>query len=290
MIESCVFTDEISLDFEEAVRSCAELHVRYIEPRGVWDTNINKIDLDGAKRMKTILDRYGVRVGIIGSGFGKCSLIDEDEWAEHLGILERQFRFCDLFGTRLIRGFPFWLPAGDDWERTPRPVMSDYIERIAAKMTRAAEMAAKEGVTISIETEPSTFSGSCEEAAAIIAAVDSPAFTCCWDIANSWHFGVPAYPEGYKEIRGTVTHVHVKDISLDPNDPAKSTGTTHIDLGDIPYRDIFRALIDDGYDALASVETHLFFNMADRFRWLKPATEAALRNLNRVLAEVQGGF
>jgi len=30
--------------------------------------------------------------------------------------------------------------------------------------------------------------------------------------------------------------------------------------------------------------------MAGRFAWLEPATVAALRNLNRVLAEVQGGF
>ena len=39
---------------------------------------------------------------------------------------------------------------------------------------------------------------------------------------------------------------------------------------------------------VASVETHLFFGHQPRYRWLQPATIDALRNLNRVLAEVQG--
>lgn len=290
MIQACVFTDELSKDFEEAVRICAELRVPYIEPRGMWGTNINRIDLEGAEKMKAVLDRFGVKVGILGSGFGKCGLDNDDEWKEHLTFLERQFRFCDLFGTRLIRGFPFWLPAGGDWDREPRPDIDRYLDRIAEKLKVAAAMAEREGIQISLETEPSTFSGSCQETAAIISAVDSPAFSCCWDVVNSWHFGEPAFPDGYKHIRGKVTHVHVKDAALDPGDRGKTKGSTHIDLGDIPYHEIFNALIDDGYEGLASVETHLFAKMADRFRWLQPATVAALRNLNRVLAEVQGGY
>lgn len=290
MIESCVFTDEISHDFEEAVKTCAELHVRYIEPRDLWGTSVNKIDLDGAKKMKAILDRYGVRVGVLGSKFGKCDIDNEDEWAGHLEMLERQFKLCDLFGTRIIRGFPFWVPNRERWADAPRPLVEDYLDRIVEKIGKAAAMAEQAGITISLETEPATFSGSCREAGTIVKKVGSPALTVCWDVANSWHFGVPAYPDGYADIRGSVTHLHIKDLGLDPADPAKTTGSTHIDLGDIPYHEIFRALIDDGYDGLASVETHLFSKMANRFTWLKPATVNALRNLNRILAEVQGGF
>lgn len=289
MIESCVFTDEISRDFETAVKTCAELHVRYVEPRGVWDTDINAIDIDGAKKMKKVLDRYGVRVGIIGSGYGKCRIDDDDEWERHQKILERQFAFCDLFGTRIIRCFPFSFPEGFAW-RTERPPLEDYLEQIVEKFKSPAEKAEREGIVLSFETEPSTFSGSCFEVKTILDALDSSALSCCWDIANSWHFGTVAYPDGYKQVRGTVTHVHVKDIKLDPDDHTKPAGMTHIDLGDIPYHDIFGELIKDSYDGLASVETHLFSEMANKFRWLKPATEAALRNLNRVLAEVQRAF
>lgn len=288
MIQPCVFTDEISRDFEEAIRICAELRVPYIEPRGLWDTNINRIDLDDAKRMKSIMDRYGVKVGIIGSGFGKCSLFDDDEWQEHLQIFERQLRFCDLFGTRLIRSFPFWVPEDIDWRKGQRPALGAYLPQIVDKLKGPCERAEEEGIILSIEAEGSTFSSTCPEIRTIIDAVGSPALTCCWDVANSWSFGRIAYPDDYKFIRGLVTHLHIKDCTFDPQDRSKKTGRTHIDRGEIPYPEIFRVLIDDGYDGLASVETHLFFGMADRFRWLKPATIAALRNLNRVLAQVQG--
>jgi sugar phosphate isomerase/epimerase len=291
MIESCVFTDEVAADFEEAVRICAELHVRYVEPRGLGGgVNINRIDRDGAAGMKRILDSYGVRVGVIGSSFGKCALDNEEEWEEHLAILERQIEFCELFGTRVIRGFAFWLPAREDWRRGPRPDIEERIERIVERLAVACSLAEEAGVTLALETEPSTFSGSCAEVGRILEAVGSPALSCCWDVANSWHFGVPAYPEAYRSIRGRVRHLHIKDLAIASEDPSRILGTTHIDLGDIPYHEIFRALIDDGYDGLASVETHLFFGMADRHRWLQPATVSALRNLNRVLAEVQGGF
>lgn len=287
MIQSCVFTDEISMDFEEAIRVCAELRVPYIEPRAFWDTDINRIDMDGARRMKAIMDRYGVQVAVIGSGFGKCSLTDEAEWQEHLQILDRQIAFADLFGTRIIRMFPFWLPKGFDWRAGRRPNLDEYMDQIVSRLRVACQRAEREGIIFSMEAEGSTFSGTCPEIRAIIDAVGSKALTCCWDVANSWTDGRVAYPDDYELIRGLVTHVHVKDATLDPNDRSRTVGRTFIDRGDIPWADIFRTLIADGYDGVASVETHLFFGMADRFRWLKPATEEALRNLNRVLAEVQ---
>ena len=84
-----------------------------------------------------------------------------------------------------------------------------------------------------------------------------------------------------------MTHLHVKDATHDPQDRSKQTGSTYIDLGDIPWPEILRTLIADGYNGLASLETHLFFELDDFCRWLQPASINALRNLNRVLAEVQ---
>jgi sugar phosphate isomerase/epimerase len=289
MIESCVFTDEVAVDFEEAVRICAELHVPAVEVRGVGATNINRIDREIVSDLKKVLDRYGVRVGVIGSGFGKCDLDSDEQWQEHLAILERQIGFCEVLGTRLIRGFASWVPDRSNWRNGPRRI-DDHLERIVRRLEPACRRAEEAGVVIALETEPSTWSGSCEEVGRILEAVGSPALSCCWDVANSWHFGTLGYPDAYEHVRGRITHLHIKDLALDPEEPSRPTGTTHIDRGDIPYHTIFQALIDDGYDGLASVETHLFFGMADRHRWLQPATVAALRNLNRVLAEVQGGF
>lgn len=288
MIHACVFTDELSLDFEETIRICAELRVPFIEPReGLFGTDINKIDLDVAKKMKQVMDRYGVKVGCIGSGFGKCSLTDPDEWKEHQQILERQFRFCDLWGVRLIRIFPFWVPKEID-HRVQRPDLSKYLPQIVDKLRVACRRAEQEGITLAIEPEGSTFSGTCPECRTIIDAVGSPALKVAWDVHNSWSYGRIAWPDDYPYVKGLVAHLHIKDAVYDPRDRSRKIGSTHIDLGEIPWRDIFRTLIADGYEGMASLETHLFFGMADRYRWLQPASISALRNLNRVLAEVQG--
>jgi len=290
MIQSCVFTDELTPDFAEAVRICAELRVPYVEVRGLWDTNINRIDDDGAQQMKEILDRYGVRVGCLGSGFGKCSLFDEDEYQEHLRIFERMVHFSDLFDVRLIRVFAFWAPDDTEWRNGQRPDLDAHIEQIAEKLRGPAARAEQEGLILTLETEGSTFAGVCDEVRRVIDAVGSPALTCCWDVANSWSAGRIGYPDGYQHVQGLVSHLHIKDVRFDPHDPTQKTERTYIDCGDIPYPEIFRTLLADGFDGLASVETHLFFGEQNRFAKLQPATINALRNLNRVLAEVQGAY
>jgi len=290
MIQACVFNDELSHDFEEAIRICAELRVPFIEIRdGVYGSSINQIDLETAKKVKQTMDRYGVGVGCIGSGFGKCSLTDEDEWQEHLQILERQIQFADLWGVRLLRMFPFWLPKEFDWRTGARPDLEAYLPQIVERLRVACTRAEQEGITFTMEAEGSTFSGTCPEIRAIIDAVGSPALTCCWDVANSWHFGRIGWPDDYPFVKGLVTHLHVKDMTFDPNDRSKPVGRTYIDEGEMPWTEILSTLRDDGYDGLASVETHLFFGMHDRFRWLQPATIDALRNLNRILAEIEAG-
>jgi sugar phosphate isomerase/epimerase len=290
MIQASVFSDELSLDFAETVRLCAELRVPFIDPReGLFGRNINEIGMDEAIEMKRLMDRYGVRVGCIGSGFGKCSLTDEDEWKQHLAILERQFRFADLWGTRLLRMFPFWLPEPFDWRSPTRPdFLSRYLPQVVDRLRVACKLAEREGITFTMEAEGSTFSGTCPEIRTIIDAVGSKALTACWDVVNSWSYGRVGWPDDYPYVKGLVTHLHIKDATFDPQNRARSTGYTHIDLGEVPWVEIFRTLNADGYNGLAGLETHLFFGMANRHRWLQPATISALRNLNRVLAEAQG--
>ncbi|NLS78717.1 MAG: sugar phosphate isomerase/epimerase [Chloroflexi bacterium] len=292
MIRSSVFSDELSLDFDETVRICAELRVPYIAPReGLYGSDINHLQMDGALKMKAAMDRYGIGVWAIGSQFGKCSLTDPADWEFHQDILERHLKFAKLWGSKVMRVFPMHIPdeyrKGEQW-RTNRPPLEPYLPVIVERMRWACKRAAEEGVKLAIEPEGVTFSGNIPEIRAIIDAVGSDNLGVSWDVANSWGNGHIAWPDEYPMIRGLVWDIHVKDAVFDPKDRSRVTGRTHIDLGEIPWHDIFRQLLDDGYDGVASIETHLFFGMYPRHRWLQPATIDALRNLNRVLAEVQG--
>ena len=166
--------------------------------------------------------------------------------------------------------------------------MEAYLPQIVDRLRGPCQRAEREGLMLTIETEGWTFGGTCAEVRTIIDGVGSPALTCCWDVVNSWHYGRIAWPDDYPLVRGLISHLHIKDATFDPRDRAIKTGSTHIDRGEVPWPEILRTLAADGYNGLASLETHLFFDLADFYEWLRPATISALRNLNRVLAEVQG--
>jgi sugar phosphate isomerase/epimerase len=270
------------------VRICAELRVGYVAPReGLYGSDINHLQMDGAQRMKEAMDRYGISVWAMGSQFGKCSLTDPADWEFHQDILERHLQFAHMWGSKVLRVFPMNLPP-EFRDGAERPDLEEYLPVIVERMQWACKRAEEEGVLLALEPEASTFSGTIPEIRAIIDAVGSDALGVSWDVANSFRRGHVAWPDEYPMIKDRVWDVHVKDAFFDPKDPSVIIGTTHIDLGEIPWHDIFRQLLDDGYDGVASVETHLFFRHMPRYRWLQPATIDALRNLNRILAEVQG--
>jgi sugar phosphate isomerase/epimerase len=287
VIRSSVFSDELSLDFDETVRICAELRVGYIAPRGgLYGSDINHLQRDGAERMKEAMDRYGIGVWAIGSQFGKCSLTDPADWEFHQDILERHLEFAHLWGSKVMRVFPMHIP--DEYrESGERPPLEPYLPVILERMQWACKRAEEEGVLLAIEPEAITFSGDIPEVVAVLKAVNSKALGVSWDVANSWGKGNRAWPDQYPMIKDRVHDLHVKDAFFN-EDRTEQVSRTHIDLGEIPWHDIFRTLLDDGYDGVASIETHLFGGHAPRHRWLQPATIDALRNLNRVLAEVQG--
>jgi len=288
MIRASVFSDELSYDFDETVCICAELRVGYIAPRGgLYGSDINHLQIDGARRMKEAMDRYGISVWAMGSQFGKCSLTDPDDWTFHQDVLERHLQFAHMWGSKVLRVFPMNLPP-EYGRGEERPDLEPYLPVIVERMRWACKRAEEESVLLALEPESSTFSGTLPEIRTIIDAVGSKVLGVSWDVVNSFRPGHVAWPDEYPLIRGLVWDVHVKDAFFDPQDPSKKVSMTHIDLGEVPWHDIFRQLLDDGYDGVASVETHLFARHAPRHRWLQPATIDALRNLNRVLAKVQG--
>ena len=288
MIRSSVFSDELSFDFDETVRICAELRVGFIAPReGLYGSDINHLQMSGALRMKEAMDRYGIGVYAVGSQFGKCSLTDPDDWTFHQDVLERHLQFAKLWGSKVLRVFPMNIPPAFR-ESGQRPDLDEYLPVIVERMRWACRRAEEEGVLLAIEPEGSTFSADLPEIRRVIDAVGAKTLGVSWDVANSWRPGHLPWPDEYPLIKGLVWDIHVKDAFFDPKDPTMKVASSHIDLGEIPWHDIFRQLLDDGYDGVASVETHLFPRHQPRHRWLQPATIDALRNLNRVLAEVQG--
>jgi len=247
MINVCYFADEVSKDFDEAVKLGVEAGANSVEIRGgIWGKSVTTIDDDDVKRMQDTLVKYDAKVTCIGSPFGKCHYDKQDEYETHLRYFDRMVELAHTFNTRIIRGFAFWKPRESGGDAN-RPNIEDYLDIIAPKLEPAVKVAEREDVTLSFETEGSTLIGTCQEAKAVIDALgNSPALSVCWDVLNGLHCGELPYPDGYNYIKGLVTHFHVKPNS-DKN--MQTVGST-----EIIYEQLFKIAMADGFKGSVSIE------------------------------------
>jgi sugar phosphate isomerase/epimerase len=246
-IQPCVFTDEVSADFEEAVQLSVEAGATAMEIRGRLPggsvTTISDADVES---MHAILAKFGARVASIGSPFGKCSMEDPEELAQHQRHFDRMLQLAERFGTPIIRGFALWKPK-ETGPETERPDLGPYMERIVRFLTPAVRKAEAAGVALCLENEPSTMVGTCREAREVMDALGgSPALAVAWDVNNGVYCGEDALAEGYPLIRGRVRHVHVK--------PNREKHMDTVGESAVTYAQVFQALLADGYNGAASIE------------------------------------
>jgi len=245
MIEACVFADEVSKDFDEAVRLSVEAGATCIELRGgIWGRAVQDCTDEDVERMQGVLSKYGARVAVIGSPVGKCHIDNAKEVENHIKWFDRMCELAHAFDTRVIRGFAFWNPSRE--ERT-RPDLDLWLPEIAEKMSPIVAKAEEEDVLYCLETECSTMTGTCEETARVMEALgNSPALGSAWDVNNGWGGGELPYPDGYAHVRGRVYHVHVKPNADNNIDSVSDT--------DLTYAEVLRVIKADGYEGCASIE------------------------------------
>jgi sugar phosphate isomerase/epimerase len=76
---------------------------------------------------------------------------------------------------------------------------------------------------------------------------------CVWDPGNSYFANAVPFPDDYAAVKDYVTHVHIKDAVRDPDGKPQ---WTVVGDGEIDYEGQLQALIADGYEGYASLETH----------------------------------
>ena len=109
------------------------------------------------------------------------------------------------------------------------------------------------GITIVIESEPTTNSSSMAEIAELIEKIDSPTVKALYDPGNNIYSTdeVP-YPDGFEKIRPHLAHVHVKDAVIENGE---AVGVA-VGEGLVDYVGIFKELCRIGYDGEVMLETH----------------------------------
>jgi len=211
------------------------------------------------KSIATILElqkEYGLSVSSIGSPIGKVKLLDVADGTNNRYVPFEEYlqkdvrRACDLanqFGCKLIRGFSFYHPRGED----PHKHMGQAIDQIGA----IATLCDTYGLTYGLEVEANLIGQTGKLLATIYDAVSHPALVLVFDGANLVCQGMSTDQvfEEYLAMKHGMGWVHVKDYKR-PH--VQSGGSSHVDeeslkafvpadIGDSGHEAIFRDIRAD---------------------------------------------
>src|SRR5437660_11351864 len=172
-----VINDEITQDFGRGCEVAAqEFGLQLIEIRGMWGKNIMRLDAKEIAEARKILEKYKLRVSSIASPIFKVDWPGaptskfspkrdqfgaDFTFAQQDELLERGFELIRGFRVDRIRILDFWRLD----EQKP------YRAAIADKLLEATKRAARRGITLLLENEPSFNTDTGAEASRSLGAV-----------------------------------------------------------------------------------------------------------------------
>ena len=238
-----VITDEVTQDFKTALEFAREHGLSCVELRSVWEKGPFDYEMDDILKIKALSDEYNIPVVAISSPFFKCEYTEENIKL-HNEKFARLVEYAKILGVKKIRCFDFFRN-----ENVSREMIIEAYEK-------AYSLCAAAGITILIESEPSTNTRSCKEAAELITKMNKPYFKVLYDPGNNIYANdeIP-YPDGFNEIRDVFCHIHIKDAIKDRTSPEGAIGVA-VGEGEVDYPGLFKELASIGYDGDVMLETH----------------------------------
>jgi L-ribulose-5-phosphate 3-epimerase len=263
-------TDELDDDLERALSIALDLGISAIELNQTGGRNIVELSDTEIAQVSRLVTAAEVEVVAIDPPCFKPCRVDQlepgrvlenPEIADHLRMLDRALLLARQFGAPLVRVFAFrrsdMIGLGNPSPRLPDggPIPEEVLDRVAEALREAARRAEAAGVVLALENVRSCWANTGVNMAKVIAAVKSPALKALWDPGNDYVSGGTPFPDGYDAVSENIVHIHVKDARVED----ASTGLTRweaIGEGEIDYQGQIRALLEDGYREVVSLETH----------------------------------
>lgn len=233
------FTDEIHPQFEKQLDTAYATGVRAIEIRGVNGRGIQTYTPKEAEELQKLLAQKGMHVSSIGSPVGKISI--SEDFAPHFEVFKNVVALCRVFGTKNIRMFSFFVPAGEA-ER--------YEDEVMRRMDRMADHAEKQGVVLLHENEKDIFGDIAPRCLKLMQRFSGAHFKAVFDFANFVQCGQDTL-EAYELLKPYIAYVHVKD-ALFANGQVTPAG-----WGQGHVKEILSRLKESGYQGYLSLEPHL---------------------------------
>ncbi|MBR4752995.1 MAG: sugar phosphate isomerase/epimerase [Thermoguttaceae bacterium] len=216
------FADECSNSktMVEQFATFAALGLQYYSVRfvnlGDGVKNVMKLTTEEIRSVLEIQNDYGLNVSSIGSPIGKIKLLDVDDGSKDAYIPFEDYlnndvkRVCDvahMFETKLIRGFSFYQPKGDDPQK--------YISQAVDRLGKIAETCHRSDLTFGLEVEANLIGCNGWILADIYRQVNHPAMKLIFDAANLVVQGYTTAEifEQYEAMKPGIGWMHIKDYS-----------------------------------------------------------------------------
>lgn len=252
------FADETAQDkkAEQQFAAFAALGLQYYTIRfidaGEGVKNVMKLTTTEIQRIRQLQNDYGLNVSSIGSPIGKVKLEDVDDGTSNEFIpfdkyLEKDVaRACELahaFETKLIRGFSFYHPRGED----PKAHLSKTVDQLG----QIAEKCHRSDLTFGLEVEANLVGQTGDTLAEIYRQVNHPAMVLIFDGANivMQGYSTDEVVAQYKLMKDGLGWIHIKDYLRPENqekgghvDENAMAGFVPSDQGDSGHEAIFRDL------------------------------------------------
>lgn len=162
-------------------------------------------------------DEYDLSVASIGSPIGKVKLLDVDDGTKNPFVPFKRYlakevhRACELahaFETKLIRGFSFYPPAGDD--------PSKHLPQAVDQIGQIAEMCHRSDLTFGLEVEANLVGRDGMILAEIHRQVNHPALMLVFDAANlvCQGFTTSEVFAHYQAMKPALGWMHIKDYRV----------------------------------------------------------------------------
>lgn len=250
------FADEGPLDkkAEAQLTMLAALGMSYYSLRfvdaGQGVKNVMQLTRREIARLCKLHREFGVRVSSIGSPIGKVKLLDVEDGSTNAYIpfdkylkkdVQRAVDLAGAFETRLIRGFSFYHPRGEDpW---------GYVDQAGERLYEIAEVCRKGGAIFGLEVEANLIGQNGRLLRKLDKLVNHPNLCLIFDGGNlsSQNFTPVETIAEYRAMRAGIGWLHIKDYKIDPGlkwtgfvDEERLKNFVPADEGDSGHEEILR--------------------------------------------------
>jgi sugar phosphate isomerase/epimerase len=192
--------------------------------------NILAADQADLDQIRSLLDKYRLRVSSIGSPIGKIKLHDVQDGTNNqyrpfeAYLAEEVQRICEIAQTLqapLVRGFSFYHPRGT--------AAQQHVAEAATRLRAIARLCQAKGLIFGLEVEANLIGQTGELVNELAIQAGSPNLVSIFDGANLavQGFSASSVWKQYLALRGTLGWVHVKDYLVD----AKAADSAAVSLG-----------------------------------------------------------